>query len=867
MTQTAANQRDPIAIVGMSCLFPDARGLKDYWRLIRRREDAIRDVPPSHWQRNDYFNQDPKTPDHVYCTRGGFLDATDFDPMAYGIPPATLEAVDTAQLLGLVVAEQALNDAGFPTRDAEGTSRRTGECGHPARTNIDRSRVGITLGVTGALEMIIPLGARLGHPHWRREMIDAGIDPNIADQVVGNIANSYVGWQENSFPGLLGNVVAGRIANRLNLHGTNCVVDAACASSLSALHLAMMELQTGRADMMVTGGVDTFNDIFMFMCFAKTQALSKTGDAKPFDAKADGTVLGEGIGMLVLKRLSDAERDNDKIYAVIKGLGTSSDGRSQSIYAPRAEGQARCLRNAYADAGVSPASVGMVEAHGTGTKVGDAVEFEALKNVYREASDEKQWAAIGSVKSQIGHAKAAAGVASLVKAVLALQHRVIPPTIKVDEPNEKLEIDESPFYLATEARPWFTKENKPRRAGVSSFGFGGSNFHAIVEEYPAKHRAPAWDGAVEIIALSANSRDELVSKLQSWQSAVKLRDCATSVRGAGDGASPPLPYGRGSDVGCPALSGWETETPAAEIAWRAAQSREQFDAAHSQRLIIVLERGKSLPTLLSQAADALQSRAKEETWQLPNIFFGSATATGKLAFLFPGQGAQYPNMARDLVCTFPQAHDAIAESDAIFGGDALLSQQIYPRPTRDAVHIAQHDETLRDTAIAQPALGAVSLAMLRVLEYFNIKPDAAAGHSFGELPALRAAGRIGDEALRMLSKVRGALMGEEKGDRGTMLAVQAPAAEIDALINDPEVDVVLASRNGPEQSTLSGAREAIQNFNKLCDARGWPSKMLNVAAAFHSKFMNAAQTKFAAFLKEIDIHPGKIPVYANLTGL
>lgn len=853
MSKNAAATREPIAIVGMSCLFPDAPGLKDYWRLIRRREDAIRDVPDSHWRRNDYFNENPKTPDHVYCTRGGFLSETDFDPLAYGIPPATLEAVDTAQLLGLVVAEQALNDAGIATRDAttgKQQIRENGECGHPARANFDRTRIGVTLGVTSALEMIIPLGARLGHPRWRRGMIEAGIDPQIADDVVNNISESYVGWQENSFPGLLGNVVAGRIANRLNLHGTNCVVDAACASSLSALHLAMMELQTGRADTMVTGGVDTFNDIFMFMCFAKTQALSKSGDARPFDAGADGTVLGEGIGMLVLKRLSDAERDNDKIYAVIRGLGTSSDGRSQSIYAPRAEGQARCLRNAYEDAGVSPASVDMVEAHGTGTSVGDAVEFDALQTVFREVREEGQWAAIGSVKSQIGHAKAAAGVASLVKAVLALQNRTIPPTIKVDQPNEKLEIENSPFYIATEPRPWFTNDDEPRRAGVSSFGFGGSNFHTVLEEYPVADRTPVWDGSVEIIALSADSRDELFDKLRVWQTSTKCDESSASNANA-----------------CPTLSGWGTELPAEQIAWRAAQSRESFDASHSQRLIIVLERGKSLPTLLDQAANALQNKKNEETWQLPNIFFGSAATAGKLAFLFPGQGAQYLNMGRDLACTFPQAHDAIAESNAVFGGESLLSDHVYPQPTFDAARKEKQNEALRDTAVAQPALGAVSLAMLRVLDYFKIKPDATAGHSFGELPALRAAGRIGDEALRLLSKMRGALMGEDKSDRGTMLAVQAPAAEIDALLEQADNDVVLASRNGPQQSTLSGGRDAIQKFMQLCDARGWPSKALNVAAAFHSKFMNTAQEKFAAFLKEIDIHPGKIPVYANLTGL
>jgi acyl transferase domain-containing protein len=243
---------------------------------------------------------------------------------------------------------------------------------------VDRSRVSVILGVTGTLELVIPLGARLGHPRWRKALQEAGVPDDVADDVVERIGDTYVPWQENSFPGLLGNVVAGRIANKLDLHGTNCVVDAACASSLSAVHLAAMELQTGRADVVVTGGIDTFNDIFMFMCFSKTPALSPTGDAKPFDTTGDGTILGEGLGVVVLKRLADARRDGDTVYAVFRGVGTSSDGKGNAIYAPSADGQKRCLTAAYRAAGVTPDTIELVEAHGTGTKVGDAVEASAL---------------------------------------------------------------------------------------------------------------------------------------------------------------------------------------------------------------------------------------------------------------------------------------------------------------------------------------------------------------------------------------------------------------------------------------------------------------------------------------------------------
>ncbi|MGD8369852.1 MAG: beta-ketoacyl synthase N-terminal-like domain-containing protein, partial [Desulfobacterales bacterium] len=406
--------RPAVAIIGIGALFPGAPHLKGYWRLLVRGRDAIAEVPESHWSAGDYFDADPKAPDRVYCTRGGFLPAVPFDPTEFGLPPAILEATDTSQLLGLVTAKMALEDAGY----GDGAV-------------FDRERTSVILGVTGTQELVVPLGARLGHPKWRRALAEAGVPASQADAVIRRIAQRYVSWQENSFPGLLGNVVAGRICNRLDLGGTNCVVDAACASSLSALHLALMELADGRSDMVLSGGVDTLNDIFMHMCFSRTGVLSRTGDARPFSANADGTVLGEGVGILALKRLADARKDGDRIYAVIRAVGSASDGRSQSIYAPRVEGQARALRRAYDNAGIDPRTVGLVEAHGTGTRVGDAVEVSALKQVLDPDPDGLP-CAVGSVKSMIGHTKAAAGSAGLIKAALALYHKVLPPTLKAD---------------------------------------------------------------------------------------------------------------------------------------------------------------------------------------------------------------------------------------------------------------------------------------------------------------------------------------------------------------------------------------------------------------------------------------------------
>ncbi|HYN43294.1 MAG TPA: beta-ketoacyl synthase N-terminal-like domain-containing protein, partial [Thermoanaerobaculia bacterium] len=438
MTQDPSPNRQPIAVVGVSALFPGSTDATGFWKDILAGTDLIRDVPPSHWLVEDYYDPDPAAPDKTYAKRGAFLDPIDFDALGWGVPPSTIPATDTSQLLALVVAQKVLQDA---LREQFET--------------MDRSRVSVILGVTSAQELLSSMVSRLQRPVWVKSLRESGLPEDEVTSICDRIASHYVPWQESTFPGLLGNVVAGRIANRLNLGGTNCVTDAACASTFAALSMAVAELQLGHSDLVISGGVDTLNDIFMFLCFSKTPALSPSGDCRPFSDRADGTMLGEGLGMVALKRLADAERDGDRIYAVIRGVGTSSDGRSKSVYAPVPEGQAKALGRAYELAGYGPETVELMEAHGTGTKAGDAAEFEGLRQVFDAAGrSDRQWCALGSVKSQIGHTKAAAGAAGLFKAIMALHHGVLPPTIKVDAPNPKLGLEESPFYLSTASRPW-----------------------------------------------------------------------------------------------------------------------------------------------------------------------------------------------------------------------------------------------------------------------------------------------------------------------------------------------------------------------------------------------------------------------------
>jgi acyl transferase domain-containing protein len=813
------SQSTPLAIVGLSAIFPQADDLRAYWRNLKAGTDAITAIPASHWRGEDFFAADPKAPDMTYARRGGFISPVNFNPLEFGIAPKDIEATDTTQLLGMVAAKQALADAGYDQKP------------------FDRQRTSVLLGVTGALELVIPLGARLGHPIWRRALKEAGVANDLAEDVVQRIADGYVPWQENSFPGLLGNVAAGRIASRLDLGGTNCVVDAACASSFAALHLAGLELEAGRSDMVITGGIDTFNDIFMFMCFSKTPALSPSGNARPFDRDGDGTILGEGIGMVVLKRLADAERDGDKIYCVIKGIGSSSDGRGGAIYEPRSEGQVQAMERAYANAGISPATVELVEAHGTGTKVGDATELRSMAKVFRAAQPEGTWAALGSVKSQIGHSKAAAGVAGLIKAALSLEQKVLPPTIKVNQPLDEAAPGTSPFYLNTTKRPWLPRAAHPRRVGVSAFGFGGTNFHIALEEHGSARRAVDWTGDVDILALAADSLADLRAQLTA------------------------LP----------------AELPWLDLRRRAHASRAAFCAEAKFRLLLPLAKAAENTFALALLRDAalamLDKESAKTTWSLPNgTAFGSGPARGQLAVLFPGQGSQYPGMFRDLACQFPELLDTLAEADTAFAREQSaapqrLSDFIFPHPAfSDDVRRAQED-ALKATEVAQPALGAVSLGALRVLQNFGIVPQLAAGHSYGELVALHAAGRFDAAALHRLSNVRGGLMASRPGtpDRGAMLAVVAPEQTVAELLLAGGPDLVIANRNSPAQFVIAGPKPQIERAAAEAEKRSLRARVLPVSAAFHSPLVADAREPFAVALAEISFAEARIPVFSNTT--
>lgn len=595
-----------VAIVGMSCLLPGAPNIEAFWSNILSGVDAITEVPEDRFDIDAYHSDDTKARDSIYSRKGGFVADVPFDPMRYGIPPNSLASIDPLQLLMLVTVDEALRDAGYHRR------------------KFARERTSVMLGFSGGL-------GELGVNYAVRSSLSqfATVPPEVMERLPE--------WTEDSFPGILPNVAAGRVANRFNLSGVNFNVDAACASSLAAIYLAARELACGDSDMVITGGIDSGQNPFGYLCFSRVTALSSRGHCSTFDKSADGIAISEGVSVVVLKRLEDAERDGDRIYAVIRGVAGSSDGRGRSMTAPRPEGQIVALRRAYQQAGFSPSSVGLMEAHGTGTVAGDASELSSLMELFKEAGAATRTCAVGSVKSMIGHTKAAAGVTGLIKAALALHQRVLPPTLNVTDPNAKLLESDSPFYLNTEAQPW-AGNGLPRRAGVSAFGFGGSNFHAVLEEYrddvrssPAAVLARQWP--TELFFWTAPDRPALAAALDTT---------ARQVAGAR----------------CDFTSLASAVCAAASDAFRSSGLRLAIVASTLEEL---LERIAAAKKALLENQDSLRDPKR-------GIYLGAGPLDGKIAFLFPGQGSQYPGMLRELAVRIPEFRDMFASADKILPG-------------------------------------------------------------------------------------------------------------------------------------------------------------------------------------------------------
>jgi acyl transferase domain-containing protein/NAD(P)H-dependent flavin oxidoreductase YrpB (nitropropane dioxygenase family)/short-subunit dehydrogenase len=796
-----------VAVVGMGCLLPKAPDVLTYWNNILAKVDAITEVPADRWDWRLYYDAERGARDKVYSRWGGFLDEVPFDPMRYGMPPSTLPSIEPLQLLTLEVARAALTDAGY--------------LGRP----YPREHTSVILGAGGGV-------SDLGSLYAFRSTL-----PLYLDRAPEAILARLPEWTEDSFAGVLLNVAAGRVANRFDLGGINCTVDAACASSLAAIYMAVKELETGTSDMVIAGGVDTAQNPFTYLCFSKTRALSPSGRCRTFDEGSDGIAISEGLAAVVLKRLEDAERDGDRIYAVIKAISGSSDGRDKGLTAPRPEGQMLALERAYAKAGFGASTVGLVEAHGTGTVAGDRAEVETLTRVFGAAGAQRQACAIGSVKSMIGHTKCTAGVAGLMKVALALHHKVLPPTLNVERPDLKANLPQSPFFVNTDVRPWLEPDGHPRRAGVSAFGFGGTNFHAVLEEYtediPSSARPAVSDRLPsELCVWHADSRGELLADVEHLEKAL--------------GGPTPL---RLADL---AFSLWKGARRSAP-----------------RTLAVVASTIEDLRAKLAAARESLASGAPAIA-DPRGIYFTETPlgeGEGRVAFLFPGQGSQYPGMLRDLAARIPDVRLAFERADRALRGrfPAGLSRFVFPPPAWSEDEEREQGEGLTATNVAQPALGAADLGMFAWLDRLGVRPAMLAGHSYGEYAALCAASVFDEEALAVVSEARGrSIVEAATEDLGTMAAVSEGRARIEEILGSPS-DVWIANLNSPRQTVLSGTKEGIARAVETLGRAGIQARPLTVACAFHSPLVAPARDRLSEALSAIALNPPRLDVYSNTT--
>ncbi|RUL87437.1 type I polyketide synthase [Tautonia sociabilis] len=807
-----ASSPSDVAIVGMSAIFPGAGDLRSFWGNTLKGVDAIVEIPPDRWDWRPYYDPDPRAPDKVVSRWGGFLPDVPFDPIRYGMPPSSLPSIEPAQLLVLEAVRAALDDAGYADRP------------------FPRERTAVVLGMGGGAAQVA-----MGYAFRSYLPMLESVAPEAAREAIDRAFPLLPEWTEDSFPGFLLNVTAGRVANRFDLGGANYTVDAACGSSLAAASLAVRELETGAADMVILGGADTVQNPFTYLAFSKTHAFSPRGRCRPFDASADGIVISEGVGVVVLKRLADAERDGDRIYAVIKGIGSSSDGRARGLTAPNGEGQRLALARAYAKAGVRPSAVGYFEAHGTGTAVGDVVEVNALAQSLREDGAPPASAVVGSVKSMIGHTKCAAGLAGLINASLALYHRVLPPTIGVDEVNPKADLHDGPLRVNTRARPWLSPGDAPRLAGVSAFGFGGTNFHAVLESYeadPAPRPDPMDDWPAELFVWRSVDRSALIDRIDRLRTALDA------------GASPRL-----LDLS------------------HALLDRVDPEADDAPTLAIVASSLDDLRGKLGSARERI-ARGDRSIDDPIGVHFADrpSFARDRVAVLFPGQGAQRLEMLGDLALAFEEVRLGFEAFDAALleDGRPAIGPRVFPPTTLDDASRERARLALSETTAAQPAVGAASVGMLRLLSALGIEPGAAGGHSFGELVALHAAGAMDVGALARLSEARGRVMAEAAGpEPGAMAALLCDADRASSLIADLD-GVVLANRNGPRQSVIAGSRDALNRAIDRARGAGVRCVDLPVGAAFHSPIVASAAGPMARLASEAIAFPPALPVFSNL---
>ena len=789
--------REGIAIVGMACRYPDARTPAELWENVLARRRAFRRVPPERLRLEDYTSGDPADPDSLYPIEAALLEGWEFDRVRFRVAGGTYRSADAAHWLALDVAAEALADAGFP--DAEG---------------LPRDSTGVLLGNTLTGEISRANTLRLRWPYVRRVVAGALAEEGWEDEKTGAfLARMEEAYKapfpapmEESLAGGLSNTIAGRICNHFDLHGGGYTLDGACASSLLAVANACSALAAGDLDAALAGGVDLSLDPFELVGFARLGALAP-GEMRVFDTRSSGFLPGEGCGFVVLMREADAARLGRRVYAVLRGWGISSDGHG-GISRPEVEGQKLALARAYRRAGFGIETIDYFEGHGTGTSVGDAAELAALSSARRNAAPEAPPAAIGSIKANIGHTKAAAGVAGLIKAALAVHSQVLPPMTGCDEPHPEIQSPQASLRILDHGEPW--PASAPPRAAVSAMGFGGINTHVVMEGVPAARRH----------SLAARERELLAS----WQDAELL------LLAAPDAAALAATVERLAELAA-RLSRAELTDLAAELARRLEDG--------PARAAVVAAKPVEAAARLRALGDRLRSGETARLDVRHGTFLGVGVPGGRIGFLFPGQGSPSHLDGGAL-------HRRFAELEAIYGPASL-------DPRADPV----------DTAVAQPAIVAHSLAGLRLLDRLGIRAAAVVGHSLGEITALHWGGAVDAEAALRLAAVRGRAMAELGGETGAMASLGADAATTAELLVE---GAVIAAYNSPRRTVISGAAAAVEAVLECARDRGIATTRLRVSHAFHSPQVAAAGPRLAVELEAMTLAPLARPVASTVTG-